>query len=85
MPEQVKNGPGPEETSPEVKYRRAWYSAEQYKSNENRYYIYRNTDGYEVSCTEIKAPNAPPPLFKDAIDKGLVVSWVRSMNIPKQR
>jgi len=84
MSEQVKNGPAPEETSPEVKYRRAWYSAEQYKSNENRYYIWRNADGYEVICTEVMDPMIPPS-FKDAIDKGLVVSWVRSMNIPKQR
>ena len=83
MAEQVKNGSAQVENILERKYHRAWYSAEQYKINHSRYYIYRNADGYEVSCTQIDEPDAPPPIFKDAIDKGLVVAWVRSVNIPK--
>ena len=67
------------------KYRRAWYSAEQYeRRGGGGYYIWRNEDGHEVMCTEITAPNATP-MWKDAIDNGLVVAWVRSINILRQR
>ena len=67
----------------ERQYHRAWYSDEQCKMRDGIYYIWRNEDGIEVTCTQINEPNAPPPTFKDAVDKGIVVKWVRSVNIPK--
>ena len=60
------------------KYRRAWYSARQYNHlSGGRYYIWRNAGGHEVICTEVCDPNRIP-IVADAIDKGLVVEWVRS-------